>query len=176
MVGAPAGRRAFFVVTPRPYDDGMKRCPDCGEWKPRDEFPRNKATRDGFAAYCKPCHNARGKESKQRLYGGSRHYHLIRRYGIGAAEVEELIRKQGGVCPICDRPEPEHVDHDHATKKVRGVTCFNCNGGLGQFGDDPERLRRAAEYLEAESLPRNADRALIEVARKRALELRTPSS
>ena len=154
----------------------MKRCPDCREWKPADEFPRNRRTKDGRNTYCKPCHNARGKASIKRLYGGSRHYHLIRRYGIGAAEVEELIRKQGGVCPICDRPEPEHVDHDHATKKVRGVTCFNCNGGLGQFGDDPERLRRAAEYLEAESLPRNADRALIEVARKRALELRTPSS
>jgi hypothetical protein len=96
----------------------------------------------------------------------------VRRYGIGAADVEELIRKQGGVCPICDRPKPEHVDHDHVTKKVRGVTCFNCNGGLGQFGDDPERLRRAIEYLESESLPRNADRALVEVARARALELR----
>jgi len=110
------------------------------------------------------------------LYGGSRHYHLIRRYGVGAADVEELIRQQGGVCPICDRPKPEHVDHDHETRDVRGVTCFNCNGGLGQFGDDPERLRRAAEYLEAESLPRNGDRGLAEIARTRSLELRSSAA
>jgi len=54
------------------------------------------------------------------LHGSSRHYHLKRRYGIGASEVEALIREQGGVCPICDRSDPEHVDHDHETGQVRG--------------------------------------------------------
>jgi hypothetical protein len=47
----------------------MKRCPDCGQYKPLSEFPRNRRMRDGRHAYCKPCHNARGKETKQRLYG-----------------------------------------------------------------------------------------------------------
>ena len=126
----------------------MKRCPDCGEWKPLDEFPRNKRTKDGLHAYCKPCHNARGQETRQRLYGGSRHYHLTRRYGIGAKEVEELIRKQDGTCAICGRPDPAHVDHDHVTGKIRGVLCFNCNGGLGQFCDDIATLRLAIVYLE----------------------------
>jgi len=82
----------------------MKRCPDCGETKPLDEFPRNKRSRDGRHAYCKPCHNARGTETRTRLYGGSRHYHLTKRYGIGATEVTALIEKQGGVCAICRRP------------------------------------------------------------------------
>lgn len=125
----------------------MKRCPDCREWKPNDEFPRNRRTKDGRHAYCKPCHNARGKESKQRLYGGSRHYHLTRRYGIGAPEVDAMIAAQGGRCPICGRTDPEQVDHDHATGKVRGILCFNCNGGLGQFRDDVDSLLMAADYL-----------------------------
>src|SRR6266567_3444859 len=93
----------------------MKRCPDCGEYKPLEEFPRNKRMRDGRHAYCKPCHNARGRESKDRLYGGNRHYHLKRRYGICVDQFHDLVRDQGGVCPICNKPDPEHVDHDHLT-------------------------------------------------------------
>ena len=125
----------------------MKRCPDCREWKPPDEFPRNRRMRDGRHAYCKPCHNARCRETRERLYGGSRHYHLKRRYGIGSAEVDALIERQGNVCPICGREGPEQVDHDHATGKVRGVLCFNCNGGLGQFRDDVDALSNAIGYL-----------------------------
>ena len=79
----------------------MRLCPDCGEAKPLEEFPRNKSGRDGRLSYCKPCHNLRGQETRQRLYGGSRHYHLLRRYGIGAADVEGMIAEQGGVCAIC---------------------------------------------------------------------------
>jgi hypothetical protein len=128
----------------------MKRCADCREWKPLEEFPSNRNYKDGRHPYCKPCHNARSKESTQRLYGGSRHYHLKRRYGIGAAEVDELIRLQAGVCPICARENPEHVDHDHKSGKVRGILCFNCNGGLGQFSDNTERLVNAIDYVESD--------------------------
>jgi hypothetical protein len=124
-----------------------KRCPDCGESKPLEAFPRNKNSRDGRHPYCKPCHNARGHETRQRLYGGGRHYHLKRRYGIGAAEVEEMIAKQGGVCAICRERKAEHVDHDHVTGKVRGILCFGCNGGLGQFQDNTDWLARAIEYV-----------------------------
>ena len=126
----------------------MKRCADCRQFKPLDEFPRNKRSRDGRHAYCKPCHNARCRETRERLYGGSRHYHLTRRYGIGTSEVQALIERQGGRCAICGREGPEHVDHDHTTGRIRGVLCFNCNGGLGQFGDDVARLQQAIEYLE----------------------------
>jgi Recombination endonuclease VII len=126
----------------------MKRCPDCGDWKPPEDFPRNKHYKDGRHPYCKPCHNARGAETRQRLYGGSRHYHLKRRYGIGAADFDELVRRQGAICAICGRENPEHVDHDHDSGKVRGILCFNCNGGLGQFSDNTERLSNAIEYLE----------------------------
>lgn len=79
--------------------------------------------------------------------GGSRHYHLLARYGVSAEQVEAMIAAQGGACAICGRPDPEHVDHCHETGLVRGVLCFNCNGGLGQFGDDIERLHAAIAYL-----------------------------
>lgn len=41
-----------------------------------------------------------------------------------------------------------HVDHDHDTGKVRGITCFPCNGGMGQFKENVEWLANAIAYLE----------------------------
>ncbi|MGY2066358.1 endonuclease VII domain-containing protein [Blastococcus sp. SYSU DS0619] len=80
--------------------------------------------------------------------GGARTYHLTRRYGITAAEADVMLAAQGGLCALCRRAPAEHVDHDHATGAVRALLCFNCNGGLGQFRDDPELLHVAAFYVE----------------------------
>jgi len=142
------------VRAPRVIPDGCRLCPDCGETKPLAEFPRNRSDTDGRGRYCKPCHNARGAESKKRLYGGSREYHLRQRYGVGQAEVDQLLAAQGGLCMICGGAEPQHVDHDHRTGRVRGILCFNCNGGLGQFRDDPELLANAISYLKGTSCQR----------------------
>jgi hypothetical protein len=130
-----------------PVPDGSKWCPDCDEIKPLAEFARTKGKASGYHSYCLSCHLARGVESKVRLYGGTREYHLRHRYGIGQAEFDELLAEQEGVCAICRAPDPQHVDHDHRTGWVRGILCFNCNGGLGQFRDSPEHLASAITYL-----------------------------
>ncbi|MGY1739696.1 endonuclease VII domain-containing protein [Blastococcus sp. SYSU D01050] len=127
--------------------DGHKWCPDCGVVKPWDQFPRTTTTATGRATYCLPCHNARGKASKDKV-GGSRTYHLSRRYGISAEEFDVMLAVQGGLCAICRNAPAEHVDHCHETGRVRQLCCFNCNGGLGQFRDDPHVLRAAAAYVE----------------------------
>src|SRR5712691_1374309 len=72
-----------------------KFCPGCRQIKPLDNFPKNRSSKDGLAAYCKPCHNRIMKEQKDRRYGGERSYLLKLRYGISAAEVQSLIEKQG---------------------------------------------------------------------------------
>ena len=125
----------------------QKRCPDCGEVKPLDAFCRNKNRRDGRAAYCRSCHNARNKDTVQRLYGGHRHYRLRQKYGIGAHEVAALVAAQGGVCAICKVRPAIQVDHAHDTNAVRGVLCDGCNGALGAFSEDKALIRRAIEYL-----------------------------
>jgi hypothetical protein len=126
--------------------DGHRHCPDCATVKPLSEFPLSKSGRAGYGSYCKPCHNARGKASIAKR-GGSREYHLRRRYGIGQVEFDEMLAEQGGRCAICGGPDPQHVDHDHRNGWVRGILCFNCNGGLGQFKDDPKLLAGAYTYL-----------------------------
>jgi hypothetical protein len=149
-----------------------KRCADCKQYKTIDEFPRNKNSADGFHSYCKDCNNARSRESRERLHGSSRHYHLKHRYGIGADDFDALVEQQGGVFAICGKEAPEHVDHSHVTGAVRGILCFNCNGGLGQFKDSIDSLVNAVAYLGAHDEER---RELDVLARERAGELRTTS-
>ncbi len=59
-----------------------------------------------------------------------------------------MLASQDGLCAICRCAPAEHVDHDHETGAVRALLCFGCNGGLGQFRDEPDVLRAAAEYVE----------------------------
>ena len=86
---------------------------------------------------------------------------LRQAYGMSVAEYDALLAAQGGRCAVCEAPVADaadrrlHVDHDHACcpgkkscgKCVRGLLCKACNHGLGHFADDPERLRKAIEYL-----------------------------
>lgn len=143
-VAATTGRQ---VKSREKLPAGTRRCPDCKELKSLDDFPRSRSGKKGHGAYCKPCHNTRTRETAKRLYGGTREYHLRRRYGIGDADFQRMLAEQGGVCAICKDPGPRHVDHDHITGKVRGILCFNCNGGLGYYRDNVEYLGEAIRYL-----------------------------
>ena len=76
-------------------------------------------------------------------------------YGITEADWDSMFERQGRVCAICRTSDPGsgaggewNTDHDHKTGRVRGILCWVCNVGIGKFEDDPERLRRAALYLE----------------------------
>lgn len=77
-----------------------------------------------------------------------RTYALKKKYGITVDAWDELLMAQAGRCAVCLEPMLDpHVDHDHSDGRIRGLLCSPCNTGLGQFGDDPDRLRRAAHYL-----------------------------
>ncbi|WP_240489893.1 endonuclease VII domain-containing protein [Actinomadura atramentaria] len=148
------GKQAALGKKTRPYrrhsdvPDGMKYCPRCQETKPVSEFGGNRSQPSGLAAYCRPCHNRVMSDNKQRLHGGQRNYLLKLRYGITAAQADDMRARQGRVCLICLDGSAVHVDHDHETGLVRGILCFSCNGALGQFDDDVHRMIEAADYLE----------------------------
>lgn len=124
-----------------------KRCPECREVKPLREFVRNRSSKDGLGSYCKPCHRVIIKAHQDRLYGGHRNFLLQLRYGIGEAEFEKIVKRQGGTCAICRKRPAKHVDHCHRTGRVRGVLCFYCNRGLGKFRDSRGVMRSAIRYL-----------------------------
>jgi len=72
-------------------------------------------------------------------------------YGIEPEEYLQMHKNQQGRCVICgEEPTTKrglHLDHCHETGKVRGLLCHGCNTGIGSFGDDPELLKKALDYL-----------------------------
>jgi hypothetical protein len=74
-----------------------------------------------------------------------------KKYGVDLTEAAyaAMVAGQGGRCAICRRKPDEAlcVDHDHATRRVRGLLCKTCNSALGLLGDGPDLLRAALEYL-----------------------------
>lgn len=131
----------------------VKTCTKCKTTKPISEFHRQKSAKDGHNWWCKVC-NGRYVADRYRLLDHKtvRARNLMKNYGLTVAAYDALLAGQGGVCAICGRPpderHPLHVDHCHATGRVRGILCSNCNLALGNAGDDPARLRAMAEYLE----------------------------
>jgi hypothetical protein len=66
-----------------------------------------------------------------------------------AGIVDATGERRVGLCEICQlHCDPLFLDHDHVTGRSRGWLCERCNTGLGRFLDDPNLLRRAAEYVE----------------------------
>ena len=93
--------------------------------------------------------NARTKEKwKNRQVVGIA-FEKSTRYAVKLNLVEKVKN-----CPICNDSFKEmnikiiHLDHNHKNGKVRGILCFRCNAGLGQFRDSIESLKAAIKYLE----------------------------
>lgn len=83
---------------------------------------------------------------------------IKRKYGLTPEDIFRMMAKQSGKCAICDRMlDPStcngmHIDHCHATGRVRGLLCGCCNTSIGKLGDDVKGLRRALDYLEGDRL------------------------
>jgi len=74
------------------------------------------------------------------------------RYGLTPEEFEKILADQKGLCCICAQPmKPPCVDHDHKTKKIRGLLCRGCNLALGYLQDSTKLLQSAIDYLKNSS-------------------------
>ena len=129
-----------------------KRCRDCDEEKPLEDFPLQKGGRYGRHPLCKPCRAAqerrRYERDRERLLEQKKENRtwrrrarwraLERKYGLFRHDYETLFVWHRGCCAICGlRPARLYVDHCHSSGRVRGLLCSNCNFAVGELGDDP---------------------------------------
>jgi hypothetical protein len=121
----------------------QKRCTKCGVIKELSDFHKTALMKNGLQSQCKSCSNK-----------GARNSQLKKKYGIDHKTYETIFKNQGSCCALCGSVESGRpyknfaVDHNHETKEVRGLLCYNCNSGLGMFKDSPKLLKRAIQYLE----------------------------
>ncbi len=138
-------------------------CSGCGEEKDQKSFGakgrRCHECRRAYANMHREKYADRYREQGRARYEKQTSFERTLRqvkylYGLSPEEYDILI---SGACYVCGRSdELLHIDHDHNCcpgKKtcgncIRGALCQRCNRGLGQFGDDPSLLRKAADYTE----------------------------
>lgn len=147
---AGVGERPTLKHKLRRVDAGQPLGPENFEW----QAPALNATMEqlaGQAGYMRAYRAANPKRFKD--------YDLRKHFGIGFPEYAKMLADQGGQCGICRSeeaainpstglPRDLAVDHCHDSGTIRGLLCTNCNTGIGAFGDDPDKLRAAIDYVE----------------------------
>ena len=82
-----------------------------------------------------------------------RNTQLKRLYGIDHAVYLRMFKSQDGKCKICGSKDHKgrgkyfHVDHNHETKKVRGLLCHPCNMLIAMGEEKIQIIKSAIKYL-----------------------------
>ena len=128
----------------------IRKCYKCGEVKPLSNFSVRVETKKSkeYRNECKICKTRETNRANK----------LKKEYAIVKPGLDDE-------CPICNRTEREiknsgrfsqtitpktvwTLDHDHETGNFRGWICNYCNMMLSRADDNPEVLRKGADYLE----------------------------
>ncbi len=79
--------------------------------------------------------------------GANSESYFYRRYKLTKRQIADMRMAQDDGGAICGDPEPQHLDHDHASGATRTLLCQRCPHGLGLFRDNPYFLHAAAYYV-----------------------------
>jgi hypothetical protein len=119
----------------------------------RGRTPQRKASKSAwwreYYAANRDAYSAKDRERRRRDH-----------HGMQPEDWTRMWAAQGGRCYLCGEElalEQAHVDHDHGCCPKgwscqicrRGLACLHCNTAIGSARDDPARLRRMADALEA---------------------------
>ena len=121
-----------------------KICRSCGGRFDVSEFcpTISKCGNRRLRSKCKECY----KEEK-RLCNTNQRQKYIGALRLPRALYDRVYKEQGGCCLICHQhADVLCVDHDHFTKKFRGLLCRQCNAAFGLMNEDVDRLQRMIEY------------------------------
>lgn len=95
----------------------------------------------------------KSEKARKRKCERGRDDRLKKAYGISYEDKQKMLQSQGGKCANAGcfkelkSARDTHVDHDHATGKVRGILCNNCNVALGLLKDSHAKLNGLIDYL-----------------------------
>jgi Recombination endonuclease VII len=130
----------------------MEEAPRISTYQPSAEKKAEWAKRQKLRRQADP---TKQRAAVNKWYARNREYvrkkAIHRQYGLTPEAFDVLLQVQSGGCGICKTPlrcdRGTHVDHDHASGRVRGLLCHSCNLALGLLADSPNRLLAAADYL-----------------------------
>lgn len=126
------------------------------EYRKRNREKVNAQTRAWRARNPEKTREWRARDREKQRVWQTRRVH-----GMEPEDWAALWAAQDGKCYLCGadlaRSKAVNVDHDHSCCPQgrscqacrRGLACHGCNVAIGMADDDPARLRRMADALEA---------------------------
>lgn len=124
-----------------PFGAETKLCTKCNKDLPIGMFHANKYSKYGLSSRCKQCRCSDSKAwiaaNKSSVADTGWKRKIRTKYGLSTADYYLLLLRQNNRCAICNDKclNRKHfdVDHDHATGRIRGLLCRNCNNAVGLF-------------------------------------------
>lgn len=106
-------------------------------WKKYQNSAKGKATRKKWWTP--------GTKEYERCRKHIRKYQLKANFGLTLEDYDNMVAVQNGVCAICGKTNPSEnrlaIDHDHKTGEIRGLLCQHCNGCLGWYEINKQKIK-----------------------------------
>ena len=115
-------------------------------YTPTEPCPKGHLERYTLNNNCVQCNNQSQKNRKEKLKWAR----IKKLYGMSMDDFNAMMIAQNNQCAICCvglNQKNTHIDHCHATGKVRSLLCSRCNQAIGLIDESIERVEKIKTYL-----------------------------